>query len=330
MTKKVLVVGGAGYIGGALTDLLKNSQIKFSVYDNLLYENTFFKDVDFIFGDVRDKQKLKSILNKYDTVIWLAAIVGDGACAANPTITKEVNEDSVKWLCENFNGRIIFPSTCSVYGANKEHGLTEESKTNPLSLYAETKLNCEKVLSDRGNCAIFRLGTLHGMGDRFARPRLDLVINILTMKAVNKEVLTVFGGEQWRPVVHVKDVAEAFYNTLLDKPEWKNLNGIYNLHESNVEINYIANMLKVFVPDCIINKVDMKFEDLRDYNVSGYKLQKDLGIAKWIPKWNIESSINQLVNIYESNRIKDPSLSIFHNQRFLEELEENRRLYEGI
>src|SRR5579859_3980258 len=143
MIKKVLVVGGAGYIGGAVTDVLFQKKIPFTVYDNLTYENHYLKPVDFIYGDVRDTSKLKKLLPSYTHIIWLAAIVGDGASAINPSLTKAVNQDSIAWLVKHFTGRIIFTSTCSVYGVNHEL-VHEASPTNPLSIYAQTKLEAEK------------------------------------------------------------------------------------------------------------------------------------------------------------------------------------------
>ncbi len=312
MAKKVLVVGGAGYIGGALIDRLMKSKIDFAVYDNLLYENRYLKPVNFIYGDVRDTEKLGKIINNYDIIVWLAAIVGDGACATNPERTIAVNEESVKWLAENFKGRIIFTSTCSVYGANKEHNLTEISDVNPLSLYAGTKL------TKRGNSVIFRLGTLHGIGDTYARPRLDLVINILTMKAVLGEPLTIFGGEQWRPVVHVRDIAEALYQCLLEKPEWQSLEGIFNIAQENIMIRDLVNTIKEIVPKPIdVVYQDMKYEDLRDYHVSTKKLQD---YTNWLPKITVAKSIEYLTEVYMNRRVKDPTESVFHNEKFLKSL----------
>lgn len=319
MAKKILIVGGAGYIGGALTDLLKKSQLNFTIYDNLTYENRYMKNVDFIYGDIRDIEKLNKIINNFDIVVWLAAIVGDGACSVDPEKTIMINEKSVKWLAENYNGKIIFTSTCSVYGANRNKNLTEISPTNPLSLYAGTKLNSEKYLIERGNSTIFRLGTLHGIGDNYARPRLDLVTNILCMKAVNGEKLTVFGGEQWRPIIHVKDVAKAIYNCLLEMPEWQNLNGVYNLASQNISINEIAKTIKKEIPECQISYQEMKFEDLRDYHVSINKLKHEIGSDNWT-NYTLQQSIKELINVYKSNRIKDPTNSIFHNQKFMNEL----------
>ena len=115
---KVLIVGGAGYVGGGIVDLLSKEN-EVTVYDSLIYENSYRKNVDFIFGDIRDYKKINNILDQYDAVIWLAALVGDGACAINPALTHEINSETVKNLAKNFKGKIVFLSTCSVYGAQE-------------------------------------------------------------------------------------------------------------------------------------------------------------------------------------------------------------------
>ena len=202
----ILVVGGAGYVGGGIVDKLKKNH-NVTVYDSLIYEESYRKDVDFVYGDIREQKKLLPLLDKCDAVIWLAALVGDGACAINPELTFEINSDSVKFLAENFNKRIVFLSTCSVYGA--QEGLLDETSTiNPLSEYASSKVQAEDYLKD-SNAIIFRLGTLFGISDEFSRIRLDLVVNILVTKALTEGKLTVFGGDQWRPLLHVIDVANA-------------------------------------------------------------------------------------------------------------------------
>jgi nucleoside-diphosphate-sugar epimerase len=134
---KVLVVGGAGYVGGAVTDILGETGHKFRVYDALLYEESYRKPVDFVYGDIRDTKNLSPHLKWADAVVWLAALVGDGACALHPDVTLEINQSSVEWLTKNFKGRIIFLSTCSVYGA-QDGTLNEESAVKPLSVYAST------------------------------------------------------------------------------------------------------------------------------------------------------------------------------------------------
>ena len=225
---KVLIVGGAGYVGGAVTDLLKeNSNNEIIVYDILLYESLFQKKVEFINGDIRNYTLLKKYLDWADCVVWMAALVGDGACSINPLITKQINCDTVKFLANNFNGKIIFFSTCSVYGA-QDDVLNENSPTDPLSVYASTKLEAEKILLNK-NALIFRLGTLFGIGDSYSRIRMDLVVNVLTAKAINEKKLTVFGGRQFRPLLHVKDAARVIEESILSSNV-----GIYNLHLENI------------------------------------------------------------------------------------------------
>jgi len=162
---KVLVTGGSGYVGGAVTDILANSEHDVRVFDALLYEESYRKPGNFIYGDVRDYDLLLPQLKWADAVIWLAALVGDGACALHPDITLQINQESVKFVTEHFDGRIVFLSTCSVYGA-QDGELDEESPLNPLSVYASTKLAAEKYLEQK-NAIIFRLGTLFGVGDLF-------------------------------------------------------------------------------------------------------------------------------------------------------------------
>ena len=179
MKKQILVVGGAGYVGGHLVDLLQEDY-DVTVYDNLLYEDSYYKDVKLIQDDVRNISRLGKDLNSYDAVIWLAAIVGDGACDVNTKVTNEVNKDALSWLVDNYSGKIIYTSTCSVYGEG-DHVLLEDSEPKPLSLYAETKLESERyVIGKHVDHLVFRLGTLHGTGDLFTRLRLDLVANVLT------------------------------------------------------------------------------------------------------------------------------------------------------
>lgn len=295
----VLVVGGAGYIGGAVTDLLPDAR----VYDNLLYEHEYRKDRDFVLGDIRDHAKLKEHLDWADAVIWLAAIVGDGACASNPELTQEINSDSVKWLAENFNGRIIFPSTCSVYGA--QDGLLDESSpTNPLSVYASTKLEAESFLKDK-NAMIFRLGTVFGVSDEFSRLRLDLVVNTMTAKAYTEGKLKVFGGEQWRPMIHVRDVARNMVWFLDDSSR-----GVSNLCRFNSKMIDLADEVSR-VTGAEVETVEMKFEDARNYkvkaNVSG----------DWTTV-TIEDGVREILEVMP--RIKDPQSPRYSNAQYMEAL----------
>ncbi|MBN1974919.1 MAG: NAD(P)-dependent oxidoreductase [Sedimentisphaerales bacterium] len=303
----ILVVGGAGYIGGAITDILQKTDHKTRVYDSLVYEESYRKPVDFICDDVRNMHSLRKQLDWADAVIWLAALVGDGACAINPGLSEEINQYSVQRLADNYNGRIIFTSTCSVYGAQGGI-LTEESPTDPLSVYAKTKLEAEQYLSEK-NALIFRLGTLFGVSDLFARLRLDLVVNIMTVRAAMEGELTVFGGEQFRPLLHVKDVAEAIVE-YVDS----DFTGIYNLHRQNVRIIDLAYQVRNHFPDTLIKQTEMKFQDSRNYRVGSEKVITELG---WKPKYSIDDGIIEIKELIQTRRLKDVSNPRYTNQAYL-------------
>ncbi len=304
---KVLIVGGAGYIGGALTDILAKTNHDVRVYDALLFEESYLKDVPFIYGDIRDKKLLKQHLKWADAVVWFAALVGDGACAINPEISTELNQDMVKWLSENYDGRIIFMSTCSVYG---EHDaiLDEKAPTNPLSVYAVTKLAAEDYLKDK-NAIIFRLGTIFGLGDSYARIRLDLVLNTLTTRAIVDGQFKVFGGDQWRPLLHVRDAAQA----VADNIETSHT-GIYNLHCKNVKIIDLAREVKKYIPTVKMEIVDIKFQDARNYKANSDKARKTFGFD---PKYTAEDGIKEVQKLIEEHRIKDVNNPRYSNQNFL-------------
>ena len=311
VNKKILVVGGAGYIGGFLTDYL-SSISNVLVYDNLLYENMYLKNIPFQFGDIQDTVNLSKTIKEFqpDIVIWLAALVGDGACQLNPNLTNKVNYESVKWLCDNYSGKIVFTSTCSVYGINNEL-IDESAVPEPLSIYASTKLKAEQyLLNNSDNCLIFRLGTLYGLGDTYSRIRLDLVANILTLKAINGESLSVFGGEQWRPILHVRDVSTAIKHGIEN-----NITGLFNLCNQNYTIKELAeNIIHIVAPDKgIINYIDMPFEDLRNYKVSASKFKTQ----GWNPQYSLEQGLSDLAKIIKQKRIKDTENILFSNEKFL-------------
>ena len=280
----VLVVGGAGYVGGALTDRLAESHHAVRVYDALIYEEVFRKPVEFIRGDMRDWRTLQPQVDWADVVVWLAALVGDGACALDAELTQEINERSVQRLTEHFSGRIIFMSTCSVYGA--QDGLLDEaSSIDPLSLYAKTKLHAEAHLRDR-NALILRLGTLFGVGDAFSRIRLDLVVNVLTVKASLYNRISVFGGNQYRPLLHVRDVADVIHDNLETTRS-----GIYNLHAMNIRIAELADIMEGYYEGLTVHRTEIKFQDSRNYRVSSDRARADLGFS---PSRTVEAGIVEL------------------------------------
>lgn len=303
----VLVVGGCGYVGGAITDLLMQSSHNFRVYDAMLYEESYRKPVEFIFGDVRDPERLLPHLAWADAVIWLAALVGDGACALNPDISDAINQASVRWLAEHFDGRIVFLSTCSVYGA-QDAVLDESSPTNPLSVYAVTKLEAEQHLKDK-NAIVFRLGTLFGVGDLYSRIRLDLVVNTLTVRAHRGGKVSVFGGEQCRPLLHVRDTAQIVVDSLTTPHT-----GLFNLHRQNVRIIDLAYQVRNHFIDLEIDQTPMKFEDARNYRVNSDKAQRILGFR---PTHSIDEGIEEVKELLDTNRLRNLDNPRYTNQVFL-------------
>jgi nucleoside-diphosphate-sugar epimerase len=306
----VLLVGGAGYLGGAMTDLLEGSDMNLRVYDLLLYEETYRKNVPFVLGDVRERGKLTEQLEWADVVVWLAAIVGDGACALNESLTKDVNIESLRFLRDNFDGRILFLSSCSVYGAG-DGILHEGSPLNPLSLYAKAKLEGEDILKDK-NSISFRLGTLYGLGDAHARVRFDLVVNTLVMRAVLHKRISVFGGAQYRPHLHVFDAARV----LVDQLTTSNT-GVYNLHGENLTIKAISDIVKERLPETHVDILDSFFEDNRNYRASSDAARREIGFA---PEFTVNQGVDELAELLTGGRVKEAFLSRYSNYLYLKPL----------
>ena len=195
--------------------------------------------------------------------------------------------------------KYIFDNGCNVfnhiYGSteigspvlgHRTTELDETSDTNPLSEYASSKLKAEEILEGT-NSIIFRLGTLFGVSDKFARIRLDLVVNVLVTKALLEGKMSVFGGEQWRPLLHVNDVASAIEATLDS-----DIKGIYNLHYKNYKIIDIAEEIRKKVPNSVIETTPMHFQDSRNYRVSSDKLLKASGFK---PKLDLSVGIDEII-----------------------------------
>jgi nucleoside-diphosphate-sugar epimerase len=303
----VFIAGGCGYLGGAVTDLLLNTEHNVIVYDNLLYEENYRKNIPFVYGDIRDQHKLKHYLDWADVVIWLGAFVGDQACAINQSLAKEINTDSLNFLVDNFKKKIIFTSSASVYGL-AEGILTEESPLNPQSHYAMTKIWAEEILKN-SNVLIFRLGTLFGISDTYSRIRNDLILNILTMSAHTNNKLCIFGGNQWRPLIHVKDVAKTICENINFQKK-----GIYNLHKINITVLELAQLIKNYFKDLTLEITDTKFEDSRSYAISSLKA---INILNFNPIITLENGILELKQLLEENRIKNCYSDRYSNYNYL-------------
>lgn len=315
----VLVTGGAGYIGDVVVQELFARGHSVTVVDKLMYTDSYmrqgvrFKNMDILSESFLDFLKQE----KFDTIIHLAAIVGDAACTVDPSLTVETNESVVGRIVGYIkdhapNTRLLFSSTCSVYGDNMEL-LNEESETRPLSLYAGTKLRAEQIIEESGikNYLIFRLGTLFGLSTPFGRIRADLVANILTFRACENKDITVFGGEQWRPMIHVKDVGRAF--ALLSLASYS---GKVILSHENHRISEIGDkIMEIINPQSNLIVTDAKFEDLRNYKVSKVR-QMNLG---FLTRYNLSDGIREMSEAFKQGRIKNPWITQYHNGKFLKE-----------
>jgi len=257
-------------------------------------------------------------MRNIDAVVHLGAIVGDPACALDEELTIEVNLMATRMIAEVAKGtnvsRFIFASTCSVYGANSAT-LDERSALNPVSIYARSKLASERVLMSMAGSGFgptsLRFGTIYGLS---ARTRFDLVINLLTAKALVDRRITIFGGAQWRPFVHVDDAAEAVLRTL-EAPLSLVGNQIINVgsDEQNYTIQQVGEMIVRLIPDAELVS-EGSDTDPRDYKVSFAKLVKTLGFT---PRRTVEEGVRQVIEAIETGRVKDYRDAKYSNVKFL-------------
>jgi nucleoside-diphosphate-sugar epimerase len=288
---KVLVTGGAGYIGSTLVPLLLNAGHSVRAFDNLNHGGAPLLHVwsdaafDFRHGDIRDRSAVESALSGMEAVVHLAAIVGDPACARDPKLARSVNLEASLSLIEASRRsgvqKFIFASTCSNYGKMKDpdHFVDEESELSPVSLYAETKVAVEKFLLASGNAqgwspTPLRFATIFGTSPRM---RFDLTVNEFTMEMLVKKRLVVFGEQFWRPYVHVRDAARAI-KLVLESASGKVAGRVFNVGatDQNFQKQQLVELIRPHAPDAIVEFVH-KTEDPRDYRVSFSRIGEQLG-----------------------------------------------------
>jgi nucleoside-diphosphate-sugar epimerase len=321
----VLVVGGAGYIGSILVRNLLDSGRRVRILDSLLYGTGAIRDIldnpdlELVVGDCRNIQSVVSAVKGAESIVHLAAIVGDPACEQDRQTALEVNYAATRMLIEIAKGngvaRFVFASSCSVYGVS-ESVMDERSALSPISVYAQTKIDSERVLleakSESFHPTILRLATVFGYS---YRPRFDLVVNLLAARAHHEETITIFNGSQWRPFLHVRDVAAGILEVL--KAPVQIVSGeVFNLGDSrfNYTLAGVAEVMREVFPATAVEHVDNA--DRRNYRVSFDKVRNMVGFRN---KVTLIEGIRELKEAFETGAVADYTDSSYHNQRHLEQ-----------
>jgi nucleoside-diphosphate-sugar epimerase len=321
--RSVLVMGGAGYIGSLLAERLLQLGYKVRVLDALLYgkeplvavEN--HPDFKLTVGDCRNIRDVVGAVKDMDAIIDLAAIVGDPACEQDQAAAREINYAATRMLIEVAKGhgvgRLLFASSCSVYGA-ADLGMDEYSEVNPISLYAQTKVDSEQALlaarSEAFHPTILRFATVFGLG---YRPRFDLVVNLLTARAYQDGKITIFNGEQWRPFIHVRDVVEAII-CAMEAPIRLVSGEVFNVGDSHLNhtLQQIAEIIQREFPGTAVEHIANS--DRRNYRVNFEKIRNRLGFSA---RYSVEYGVRDLKAAFEKQLIRDYKDVRYHNQRFL-------------
>jgi len=313
--KNILVTGGAGYVGSMLVPELLKKKYTVTIIDLMIYGKDYFKknkNLKIIKGDIRNKKLLKKITKNQDAVIHLACISNDPSFELNPTLGKSINLDAfeplVKISKKNKVKRFIYASSSSVYGIKKVKNVTEKMKLKPLTDYSKFKAKCEKILNKDGSdnfiVTTIRPATVCGYGKR---QRLDVVVNILSNLAYHKKHITVFGGNQLRPNIHMKDMVNV-YLKLLEAPKEKINFEIFNVGGKNQTVLELAkDVKKVMGKDVKIIKV--KSSDKRSYHISSKKILK---VLKFKPRFTVKNAARDLKLAFQKKIFTNP----LNNKKF--------------
>ena len=299
---KILVTGGAGYIGSILVPVLLNKGFEVTILDNLMHSQSSLLECcaepkfDFIKGDICNKDLMAELIARSDIIIPLAAIVGAPACKINSTVTRLVNYEAhiniIKMI--SASQMILFPTTNSGYGiGEKDLYCTEESALRPISEYGRTKVEVEKVLLDKGNAITFRLATVFGMSPRM---RMDLLVNDFTYRAYKDSSIILFEEHFRRNYIHIRDVAKAFIFGIENYDKMKGQPFNVGLSSANLTKRQLCEKIKEYVPEFYIHSAEVGEDpDKRDYLVSNEKIES-LG---WKPDHNLDMGIQELLKGYE-------------------------------
>jgi nucleoside-diphosphate-sugar epimerase len=329
---RIFVTGGAGYVGSVLVPRLLDRGYKVTSYDISYYGDNFLPkgnpNLQVVQGDIRDKAKLAAAVRGHDAFISLACISNDASFELDERLSTSVNLDAFEpmVLAAKAAGvkRFIFASSSSVYGVSDQPNVTEEHPLVPLTLYNKYKGLCEPLLfkhSDENFVGVvFRPATVCGYAPR---QRFDLSVNILTNHAINNGKITVFGGEQLRPNLHILDYCDAV-QLLLDAPDEKIANEIFNVGYQNMSIMKIASLVKRIVEQEFPERGEIGIattpsDDKRSYHINSDKIRRILGYA---PKRTIEQAVRDLCRAFRDGRLPDSMADdIYYNVRRMKNLQ---------
>ena len=294
---KILITGGAGYIGAVLTPYLLNKGHKVTVIDLMIYGEEVLKknkNLRIIKGDIRDRNLLEKELADHEIVIHLACISNDPSFELNPKLGKSINLDAFTPLVEiskkKLIKRFIYASSSSVYGVKSEKEVHENMSLEPLTDYYKYKIECESIIqkyrSENFTPIIIRPATVCGYSPR---QRLDVVVNILTNLAYHKRKISVFGGDQLRPNIHIKDMVKA-YDVLIDAKKSEVSGEIFNAGYENKTVLDLANTVKTVIGEDVQLK-STPTDDNRSYHISSEKIKKVLGFES---KYTISDAVTDL------------------------------------
>ena len=305
---KILITGGAGYIGSLLTGYLLERNYQVTVIDNFLYDknslNSYIHNKNFkvIVNDVRNYEFIKKIIKNYDLIVPLSALVGAPLCKIKEFEAKEINYDSIKYIADNIskNQLLIYPTTNSGYGIGKENVYCDENTPlNPISLYGKTKVNAENYIMQRENSIAFRLATVFGISNRM---RLDLLVNDFVYKASKDGYIILFEEHFKRNYIHIRDVCRGFIHSIDNFDAMKS--NVYNmgLSDANLSKLELCNKIKEYINNFTINVSEIGEDiDKRNYIVSNKKIEN----TGFLPKYSIDDGIIELIKLfsyYSENR----------------------------